>query len=1047
MNPQQKLKEVETPNLEHPTVQDSAALAAHIPITPHREPAEAVVAALGSDVARGLTRAEAQRRLEQYGPNQLKSAPETPWWTRLLEQFQNFLVIILLVATVISMVEWLLQDPRESALPYEAIVILAIVVLNAMLGYFQEARAEKSVRALMALAAPESTVVRDGERQRIAAHEIVPGDIVMVEAGDKIPADARIVEVANLQTDEAPLTGESVPVTKETKPIDADVGLGDRRNMLFSATVATYGRGRAIVVATGMGTEVGRIAGLLEAAEKEPTPLQQELDRTGKRLSIIMLGICAIVFATGVLTSTVFTLNAMLSLFLFAVALAVAAIPEALPAIVTVGLSLGVRRMAAAHAIVRKLPAVETLGAATVICSDKTGTLTRNEMTVRAIMTAEALVEVGGSGYIPEGEFTVGAAKLAETPGTRAAVEKTLRGAALANDAALVNSEGRWKVQGDPTEGALIVAARKLGVAEFELARFPRIAEIPFTSERKRHTTVHVDRENLGELHVFVKGAPEILLASCRHLWEDGKVVPLGEDRRADISRRNDALAAKALRTLAIATRTVPAASLGVDPQAAAANRTSTIKLPDSIEDDLVLLGLVGMIDPPRAEAKVAVATAKRAHIRSVMITGDHPATAEAIARELEIFEPGARTVTGIEMRTMEDAELDAIVEQVRVFARVDPEHKLRIVGALQRKGHIVAMTGDGINDAPALKTANIGVAMGITGTDVSKEAADMVLTDDNFASIVKAIEEGRGVYANIRKYLIYLLSSNAGELLTMFAGVMFAGVLGLDLGGARAVPAAARCSAPLDQPDHRWAARVGARRRPERPRRHGAGAATAWHRRAHDGGLVVPRRRRFGDDGRNARRARRLLSRRAVHAVREGHRTELGRRDLRAHHGLYDADDVPALQRVQLPLELAQRLQRFLRQQVAARRGDLLAVHARAGDLCPVPADGVPYGRAVDDRLAGRDGRLGHAAGHCGAGQSGAAHKASGPICGARQGCCLRARGRHEAFTWRGTFPRVKAARSAFRATPVVARNSPCCRRNDAGSSGDTTAGQQRRR
>ena len=780
MNLHQKPTTVETPNLAHPPAQADAAPAGKMAKQPHREPAEAVVSALGSDAARGLSRAEAQRRLDQYGPNRLKSAPETPWWHRLLEQFQNFLVIILLVATVISMVEWLLQDPRESALPYEAIVILAIVVLNALLGFFQEARAEKSVRALMALAAPESTVVRDGERQRIAAHEIVPGDIVMVEAGDKIPADARVIENANLHTDEAPLTGESVPVAKETKPIDADVGLGDRRNMLFSGTVATYGRGRAIVVATGMETEVGRIAGLLEAAEKEPTPLQQELDRTGKRLSIIMLGICAVVFATGVLTSPVFNLNAMLSLFLFAVALAVAAIPEALPAIVTVGLSLGVRRMAAANAIVRKLPAVETLGAATVICSDKTGTLTRNEMTVRAIMTAEALVEVGGSGYIPEGEFTVGGAKLAETSGTRAAVEKTLRGAALANDAALVNSEGRWKVQGDPTEGALIVAARKLGVAESELARFPRIAEIPFTSERKRHTTVHVDRENLGELHVFVKGAPEILLASCRHLWEGGKIVPLGEDRRADISQRNDALAAKALRTLAIATRTVPAAALGVDPQAAAANRTSTIKLPDSIEDDLVLLGLVGMIDPPRAEAKVAVATAKRAHIRSVMITGDHPATAEAIARELEIFEPGARTVTGIEMRTMEDAELDAIVEQVRVFARVDPEHKLRIVAALQRKGHIVAMTGDGINDAPALKSANIGVAMGITGTDVSKEAADMVLTDDNFASIVKAIEEGRGVYANIRKYLIYLLSSNAGELLTMFAGVMFAGVLGL---------------------------------------------------------------------------------------------------------------------------------------------------------------------------------------------------------------------------------------------------------------------------
>jgi Ca2+-transporting ATPase len=780
VNLHQKLMHLETPDLKQLAVRGSAAFASNIPITPHREPAETVVYALGSDVARGLTRAEAQRRLEQYGPNRLKSAPETPWWTRLLEQFQNFLVIILLVAVVISMVEWLLQDPRETDLPYEAIVIMAIVVLNALLGFIQEARAEKSVRALMALAAPEATVVRDGERQRVTTNDIVPGDIVMVEAGDKIPADARLIEVANLQTDEAPLTGESVPVSKKVQPIDGDVGLGDRRNMLFSGTVATYGRGEAVVVATGMETEVGRIAGLLEVAEKQPTPLQQELDRTGKRLSVIMLAICAVVFAAGLFSTTTFTLNVMLSLFLFAVALAVAAIPEALPAIVTVGLSLGVRRLAAAHAIVRKLPAVETLGAATVICSDKTGTLTRNEMTVRAIMTAEALVEVGGSGYVPEGEFTVEGAKLAELSGTRAAVEKMLRAAALANDAALLHSEGRWKVQGDPTEGALIVAARKLGVAESELARFPRIAEIPFTSERKRHTTVHVDRKNLDELHVFVKGAPEILLANCHHLWEDGKIVPLGEDRRADISRRNDALAAQALRTLAIATRTVPTAALGVDPQTVVADRTSMIELPDSIEDDLVLLGLVGMIDPPRAEAKAAVAVAKRAHIRSVMITGDHPATAEAIARELEIFEPGGRTVIGVEMRTMDDAELDAIIEQVRVFARVDPEHKLRIVSALQHKGHIVAMTGDGINDAPALKTANIGVAMGITGTDVSKEAAHIVLTDDNYASIVKAIEEGRGVFDNIQKYLIYLLSTNSGELMTMFAGVMFAGVLGL---------------------------------------------------------------------------------------------------------------------------------------------------------------------------------------------------------------------------------------------------------------------------
>jgi P-type Ca2+ transporter type 2C len=748
------------------------------PSAPHNQPPEAVVAALGSHAANGLSGADAQRRLQEYGPNQLKSAPETPWWKRLLEQFENFLVIILLIAVVISVIEWLLQDPRESALPYEAIVILLIVILNAMLGFIQEARAEKSVRALMALAAPEATVIRDGERQRIATREIVPGDLILIEAGDKIPADARVIENANLQTDEAPLTGESVPVAKDTQPIEGDLGIGDRRNMLYSGTVATYGRCRAVVVATAMATEVGRIAGLLESAEKEPTPLQQELDRTGKRLSVIMLGICAVVFAAGLMTAKALTLNIILSLFLFAVALAVAAIPEALPAIVTVGLSLGVRRMAAANAIVRKLPAVETLGAATVICSDKTGTLTRNEMTVRAVAHAGGLVEVGGSGYIPEGEFTIENKPLPDNSTVRDALAEILRAAALANDSELINREGRWRVQGDPTEGALVVAARKFGIAEPELARFPRIAEIPFTSERKRHATVHLDHDNPADLRVFVKGAPEVLLAKSRFLFEDGKVVPLSEQRRAELAQRNDALAGQALRTLAIASRTVPAASLGIDAQQA--RRTGKVDLPESIEDELVLLGLVGMIDPPRTEARTAVIVARRAHIRSVMITGDHPATAEAIARELTIFERGSRVVTGTEMRTMDDAALDAIVEDVRVFARVDPEHKLRIVAALQRKGHIVAMTGDGINDAPALKSANIGIAMGITGTDVSKEAADMVLTDDNFASIVKAIEEGRGIYDNIRKYLIYLLSSNAGELLTMFAGVMFAAWLGL---------------------------------------------------------------------------------------------------------------------------------------------------------------------------------------------------------------------------------------------------------------------------
>ena len=620
----------------------------------------------------------------------------------------------------------------------------------------------------------------------------------MVEAGDRIPADARVIESANLHTDEAPLTGESMPVAKETQPIDADVGIGDRRNMLFSSTVATYGRGRAVVVATAMSTEVGRIAGLLEAAEKEPTPLQQELDRTGKRLSIIMLGICAVVFATGLITSPVMNLNAVLSLFLFAVALAVAAIPEALPAIVTVGLSLGVRRMAAANAIVRKLPAVETLGAATVICSDKTGTLTRNEMTVRAIATSGALVEVDGSGYIPEGDFTVEGAPLAEASPVRDAVAQTLRAAALANDAALTNSEGRWRVQGDPTEGALIVAARKFGVAEDELAAVASHRRNPlhFRTQAPYHRPSSIARTP-ATLRVFVKGAPEILLAKARYLLggRQGRPARRGSPRRAFAAQRR-ARRPGAARAGDRHAHGAGRIALGLDPRAGSADGMATIELPDSIEHDLVLLGLVGMIDPPRAEAKVAVATAKRAHIRSVMITGDHPATAEAIARELDIFEPGARLVTGSELRNLADAELDAIVEQVRVFARVDPEQKLRIVEALQRKGHIVAMTGDGINDAPALRTANIGVAMGITGTDVSKEAADMVLTDDNFASIVKAIEEGRGVYDNIQQISdLSPVVTNAGELLTMFAGVMLRGRARPRLGGASGC--SCRCSPP----------------------------------------------------------------------------------------------------------------------------------------------------------------------------------------------------------------------------------------------------------
>jgi Ca2+-transporting ATPase len=756
---------------------------------PYQQDAAAVVESLASDTADGLTDDEAQQRLARYGPNELQAQAPARWWQRLLEQFQDTLVIILLVATVISFVEWWLQDPRETPLPYEGIVILAIVILNALLGFVQESRAEQAVQALKSLAAPESTVLRGGQRRRVPARDLVPGDIVLVESGDRMPADARVLEAANLKVDEAALTGESLPVSKRTERIDGEAGLGDRLNMLFAATTVTFGRARAIVVRTGMATEVGRIAGLIETAVKEETPLQQELDRTGKRLSVIMLGICAIVFFTGIVVAGANDLGSILRLFLFAVALAVAAIPEALPAIVTAGLAIGVRRMADSHAIIRKLPAVETLGAATVICTDKTGTLTRNEMTVRRIFTADVMVDVAGSGYAPIGDLAAAGASLETLPAeVRADIEKTLRAGALANDAELSEIDGRWTIQGDPTEGALIVAAQKYGLTQDELGqRFPRVGEIPFTSERKHHTTLHADTQHPDQLRVFLKGAPDVILRLCTHIRAGDAPVPLTDERRAEILKRNEELAAQALRTLGMAERAIPVTHFGfsvvdfTDPHEI---KSITAQLQEfeeeEVENDLIFLGISGMIDPPRTEAKEAVATARQAGIRTVMITGDHPGTAVAIARELGIMTEGGQALRGADLETISDAELDRLVEQVQVYARVDPEHKLRIVESLQRHGHIVAMTGDGINDAPALKTANIGIAMGITGTDVSKEAADMVLTDDNFASIVKAIEEGRGIFDNIRKYLYYLLSCNAGELLTMFLGVMLAAALGL---------------------------------------------------------------------------------------------------------------------------------------------------------------------------------------------------------------------------------------------------------------------------
>jgi Ca2+-transporting ATPase len=734
-------------------------------IEPHRAPADAVLAALGTDARRGLTEDEAHSRLERIGPNELTAEPPVPAWRRFVAQFQDVLVILLLVATAISVALWAYE--RNEALPYEAIAIFAVVLLNATIGFIQEARAEQAVAALRAMSADEATVIRDGERRRVPAAALVPGDVVLIEEGDTIPADARLIEVAALQTAEAALTGESLPVSKDTVPVAEDVGLGDRHDMVFSGTAATYGHGFAVVTATGMGTEMGRIAGLLKETPEGPTPLQRELDRTGKALGIIVVAIAVVMIATILVVEHVRGLAAILDVLILGVALAVAAVPEGLPAIVTAVLSLGVERMARRNAIVRHLAAVETLGSASVIASDKTGTLTKNEMTVRVVVTASGRVTFSGTGYAPEGTVTAdGGAPVAGA--LRVELERALAAADRANNATVHEHDGRWAVQGDPTEGALLVAARKAGLEPAALdARLRRVGEVPFSSERKLMSTVHEDAEREQRMVVFTKGAPDVLLARCTRELVGEDPRPLTAERRQAITRAGEALADQALRTLGVAIR-----RLGDDA-------TVDRSVDESVEHDLVFAGLIGMIDPPRDEARDAVARAKSAGIRPIMITGDHPRTAAVIARELGIADD-ERAVTGAELDRLDDAALERTVDDVSVYARVNPEHKLRIVDALQRRGAIVAMTGDGVNDAPALKTADIGVAMGITGTDVSKEAADIVLADDDFATIVAAVEEGRGIFDNIRKFLRFLLSSNIGEVLTMFFGVVLAERIGL---------------------------------------------------------------------------------------------------------------------------------------------------------------------------------------------------------------------------------------------------------------------------
>jgi len=744
-------------------------------LLPHRRPAADVVAALGSDAGRGLASGEASARLQRFGRNELPAEPPAPAWRRFLAQFGDALTILLLVATLVSFATWWIE--RESPVPYEALTILAIVLLNGVLGFVQESRAELAVAALRAMSAPSARVRRDGEPRTVPTGELVAGDVLLLEEGDTIPADARVLESIALRAAEAALTGESTPVSKEVGALEAEAGVADRRNMVWSGTAVASGRGRAIVTATGAGTELGRIAGSLQATEDPGTPLQRDLGRIGRLLGLAVIAIAVAIGGTVLALAPVRSPSALVDVLLLAVSLAVAAVPEGLTAITTVVLSLGTQRMAKRHVIVRKMAAVETLGSTTVICSDKTGTLTRNEMTVRALVTASGAVELTGTGYDPAGRVEQGGRPVAD-PALLAEVEQALVAGLLASNAALLERDGRWTIQGDPTEGALLVAARKLGLAGEALhRRFPRVGEVPFSSERKLMSTAHADAEDGGRVVVFAKGAPDVLLARCSVERVGRAARPLGEARRREILGAVDRLGGSALRTLGVACR--PAG--GASPAAGAG---------EEAERELVWLGVVGMLDPPRPEARASVANARRAGVRPILITGDHPVTAAAIAVELGIAAAGARTLVGAELEAMDDARLGEAVREVSVYARVAPEHKLRIVRALHANGEIVAMTGDGVNDAPALKAADIGVAMG-TGTDVAKGAADMVLADDDFASIVAAVEEGRSIFANIQRFLRYLLSSNAGEVLVMFLGVVLAGTIGLvpEEGSALVVP------------------------------------------------------------------------------------------------------------------------------------------------------------------------------------------------------------------------------------------------------------------
>ncbi len=712
----------------------------------------------------GLTEEEAKVRLERYGPNQLAEAPPPSFWQKLWEQCNNFVVWLLIVAALLSagLGDWV-----------EAAAIMAIVVLNTILGIVQESRAEQALAKLKQMAAPDAHVVREGRRKVIPAREVVPGDIVILEAGNYVPSDVRLLESVNLRIDESALTGESSPVTKEASIVIRDrVPLGDQRNMAFMGTLVSYGRGRGVVVSTGMRTQLGMIAQMLQSVEMESTPLQKRLDQLGRTLGWAALAVCGLVFVMGWVRG-----YNLLDMFLIAVSLAIAAVPEGLPAVVTISLALGMREMVKRHALVRRLASVETLGSTTVICSDKTGTLTQNEMTVTHLWVDGHVFEITGQGYNPTGEFLLNGN--AVTPWHYPAATTALWIAALNNDAVLEPSGASdmrqtFRLVGDPTEGALLVAAAKAGAFKEALEEdYPRVQEIPFDAERKRMTTIHAilaphegDASPFAEGNalkgyvVTVKGAPDVVLELCtRYQRMDDTSVPLTPEMRQAIQAANDALTGQALRVLAVAYKVIPELPEEVTPA--------------TVESDLIFVGLFGMMDPPRPEVIPALNKARRAGIRTVMITGDYPNTARAIAERIGLLRPGRKVFTGAQLDTLARHEWTRVVEEADVFARVSPEHKLRLVEALQDNGEIVAMTGDGVNDAPAIKKADIGIAMGITGTDVAKETADMVLTDDNYASIVAAIEQGRVIYSNIRKFVYYLLSCNLAEIAVIFLATL----------------------------------------------------------------------------------------------------------------------------------------------------------------------------------------------------------------------------------------------------------------------------------